>query len=432
MSCAPFNECKRSRSFMIFSLDVRRARKGDCLILHYGTNAKPGLVLIDGGPAQVYGPQLKPRLGEIRKARRLAEGEPLTVDLLMVSHIDDDHINGILELTHELVDAKAARKPLPLKVLNFWHNTFEDIIAGNPDELVASVKASFGPASLAGEPDTEGLDPHTAKVLASVGQGLRLRDDARALGLRLNSEFGRKLIQASARQPKDLPGGLKLTVAGPMEDELLALQKEHAAFLKKAKKNKEAVASFTDSSVANLSSIVVLAEAGGKRMLLTGDARGDKILLGLEKIGLLTPGGKMKVDILKMPHHGSDRNMERIFLERVVANHYVFSGDGEHGNPERKTFQMLRDARKDENFLIHLTYPLEEIDAGRKEDWKKEQAKEKARKTRSSRTQVRPNWSEKNNSLRAFFDDHPELAKQVRFVEKGKPHVIDLLEKVGF
>ena len=79
---------------MIFSLDVRRARKGDCLILHYGTKSKPGLVLIDGGPAQVYGPHLKPRLEEIRKARRLAESEPLTVDLLMVSHVDDDHING--------------------------------------------------------------------------------------------------------------------------------------------------------------------------------------------------------------------------------------------------------------------------------------------------------------------------------------------------
>jgi hypothetical protein len=417
---------------MIFSLEVRRARKGDCLILHYGTKTKPGLVLIDGGPAQVYGPQLKPRLTEIRQARRLAEGEPLTVDLLMVSHIDDDHINGILELTHELVDAKAARRPLPIKVLNFWHNTFDDIIAGNPDELIASIKASFGPASLTGEPDTEGLDPHTAKVLASVGQGLRLRDDARALGLPINSEFDRKLIKASTGRPKDLPGGLKLTVAGPMEDELLALQKEHAAFLEKGKKNQEAVASFTDSSVANLSSIVVLAEENGKRMLLTGDARGDKILLGLEKIGLLRPGGKMKVDILKMPHHGSDRNMEKIFLERVVADHYVFSGDGVHGNPERKTFEMLRAARKDDNFLIHLTYPLEEIDAERKEDWKKEQAKEKARKTKNPRTQVRSNWSEKNNSLRAFFADHPELAKQVRSVEKDKPHVIDLLDKVGF
>ena len=402
-------------------------------MLHYGTKSKPGLVLIDGGPAQVYGPQLKPRLHELRQARRLADGEPLTVDLLMVSHIDDDHINGILGLTHELVDAKAARRPLPIKVLNFWHNTFDDIIASNPDELVASVKASFGPASLAGEPDTEGLDPYTAKVLASVAQGLRLRDDARALGWRINSEFGGKLIKAPTRQPKNLQGGLKLTIAGPMEDELLALQKEHAAFLQKARKDKEALAAFTDASVANLSSIVVLAEAGGRKMLLTGDARGDKILVGLKKIGLLPARGKMKVDLLKMPHHGSDRNMERSFLERVVADHYVFSGDGEHGNPERKTFQMLRDARKDDNFLIHLTYPLAEIDAERKEDWKKEQAKERARRrTRNSRTPVRPNWSEKSNSLQAFFADHPELAKRVRFVEKGNPHVIDLLDKVGF
>ena len=40
---------------MIFSLDVRRARKGDCLLLHFGTTDEPGLVMIDGGPKGVYG-----------------------------------------------------------------------------------------------------------------------------------------------------------------------------------------------------------------------------------------------------------------------------------------------------------------------------------------------------------------------------------------
>ena len=89
----------------------------------------------------------------------------------------------------------------------------------------------------------------------------------------------------------------------------------------------------------------MLAEAGGKRMLLTGDARGDKIIQGLELIGALQPGKPMHVDVLKMPHHGSDRNMEQSFLERIVADHYVFSGDGEHGNPERATLEMLRLAR---------------------------------------------------------------------------------------
>ena len=37
---------------MIFSLDVRRARKGDCLLLHFGTKDEPGLVMIDGGPKE--------------------------------------------------------------------------------------------------------------------------------------------------------------------------------------------------------------------------------------------------------------------------------------------------------------------------------------------------------------------------------------------
>jgi hypothetical protein len=60
--------------------------------------------------------------------------------------------------------------------------------------------------------------------------------------------------------------------------------------------------------------------------ILTGDARGDKILEGLELVGLLEKGGNMHVDVLKVPHHGSDNNMAPIFFTRVTADHYVFSG----------------------------------------------------------------------------------------------------------
>jgi glyoxylase-like metal-dependent hydrolase (beta-lactamase superfamily II) len=166
---------------MIFSLDVRRAQQGDCLIVHYGTKEEPGLMLIDGGPAQVYKPELKPRLAQIRKARGLQDNAPLPIDLLMVSHIDSDHIVGVLELTKELVDAAESQDPLQLKVRRLWYNTFDEIIGNSPAELLSSVTTSFGAAALRGEPDTEGLDPTAARVLASVDQGLRLRDDARKL-----------------------------------------------------------------------------------------------------------------------------------------------------------------------------------------------------------------------------------------------------------
>jgi hypothetical protein len=421
---------------MIFSLDVRRARKGDCLLVHYGSTDDPGLVLIDGGPSQVYKPHLKPRLAQIRKARGLGSDESLPVDLMMVSHIDDDHINGILELTKELVDAKASEQPLPLKIRSLWHNTFDDIIGNTPKELLAAVTAAFGAASLSSEPDTEGLEPEAARVLASVGQGFKLRDDARNLQLRINPQFGGKLVMAEKKGDSiNIGKGLKFTVAGPMKAELVALQKDHDKFLKKNKddkKTKAALAAFTDTSVPNLSSLVLLVEVGKKSMLLTGDARGDKILEGLELVGLLKKGGKMHVNVLKMPHHGSDRNMDPIFFRRITADHYVFSGNGEHGNPERETLQMLLDESGDTDFTIHLTYPIDEIDVERKKDWNKEQQKEKTKKKNNPKTKVRENWSPKKHSLTAFFASHKDFAKKVSIVEKADLHVINLIDDIGF
>ena len=49
-------------------------------------------------------------------------------------------------------------------------------------------------------------------------------------------------------------------------------------------------------------------------------------------------------------------------------------------NPERETPQMLLQARGDEDFTMHFTYPLEEIDAKREKDWHKQQQKQKTEK----------------------------------------------------
>jgi beta-lactamase superfamily II metal-dependent hydrolase len=419
---------------VIFSLDVRRAREGDCLLLHFGTSAEPGLAIVDGGPAQVYARHLKPRLQAITAARGLPKDQPLPIDLVMISHIDDDHITGILDLTRELVMAKDARSAPLVKIRNVWHNTFDDILGNGAQELATAVSAQFAAAALGGDTGTNGLNVVSAKVLASVAQGLRLRDDARKLALRVNREFGGGLVMAAADSaPVDMGHGLMLTVMGPMKGQLVRLQKQHDHFLREHQDQRtpSALAEFTDNSIPNLSSIVVLAEVEGKRMLLTGDARGDRIIEGLELVGRLTPGGTLEVDILKMPHHGSARNMEASFLQRVRARHYVFSGNGEHGNPERETLEMLRDARPDRQYEIHLTYPVKEIDEARRKDWGTEQNKERGRRTTNPWARVRPDWSPPDNSLHAFFEAHPDMAARVRVVDADAPHVIDLLEPLA-
>ncbi|MBA2301136.1 MAG: hypothetical protein H0W08_00715 [Acidobacteria bacterium] len=430
---------------MIFSLDVRRARKGDCLLLHFGSTDTPGLVMIDGGPKSVYRPHLRPRLMEIREARGLEAHQPLPVDLLMVSHVDDDHIQGILDFTNELREAVGS--PF-VRVSRFWHNSFDAIIGKNPVELTAGVAAQFGPASLEGDlPDDatiEGVDDEdpevaesTLKVLASIVQGFRLRLDAEALEMPLNPQVSGKLIMAS-NQPLGVTSGLTFTVAGPMHPELLKLQKKHDDWLKElkeeGKKPEDVLSAFVDRSVPNLSSIVVLAKAGGKTMLLTGDARGDKILEGLEAINAITAGGTLHVDLLKVPHHGSSNNVAPTFFERITADHYVFSGDGEHGNPERETLAMLFDARGSKPFDLHLTYPIDEIDVERKKDWEKEQAKEEKRKANgTSSKEPREDWSPAKHSLATFFASHPLAAGQTLHVmQEEQPHVIDLLDELGF
>jgi hypothetical protein len=435
---------------MIFSLDVRRARKGDCLLLHFGSRAEPRLVLVDGGPSQVYGPHLKPRLEEIRHARGLQRSEPLLVDVLMVSHVDDDHIQGILDLTRELKELMNERKPVPVKVMSLWHNSFDEIIGHDAEEVTSQMTAAFPGASVFGElpPDLMLLAEEdtyldeedvldTFKVLASIGQGHRLRLDAERLNIERNFEFGSALIRAGQPTgPVEIGSGLRMTIVGPMESELEKLRRKHDQWLKELKERglapAEALAAYVDRSVANLSSIVALAECDGRSMLLTGDARGDKILEGLERADRLAPGGTLHIDVLKVPHHGSGRNLEEEFFQRITANHYVFSGNGEHGNPEREAFDMLFAARPDGDFTVHLTYTIEEIDRARAEDWAKGQGKEKARNEKRRQQDkperpVRPDWSDEKHSLAAFFADK----RSPSIIHETAAHLIELGEPLG-
>jgi hypothetical protein len=326
---------------MLFSLEVLRAKHGDCLLLHYGDPEDPKLILIDGGPTGVYKDALKPRLEELCKER----GGKLTLEMVMVSHLDSDHIRGIVELSNAL----AAEPPTlagEYKVKTLWENTFADVIAGNGTPAEAGV--ADPPAEL-----------QKASV-ASVGEGRQVRDNARLLHWTENEGFD-GLVTAPDDKGVKVDGfdPLKLTVVGPRQAELEELRKEWAKKTKDLKEAKPAeaaeIAEYLDESVYNLSSIVCVAEIEGKRMLLTGDARGDKVLLGLEAAKLLPAKGKMELDVLKVPHHGSFRNLECDFFERLPAPHLVISANGKDGNPDIPTLEMISTARPDDEFTLHLT-----------------------------------------------------------------------------
>jgi hypothetical protein len=340
-------------------LEALRAKFGDALILHSGTEAKPQLTVIDGGPPGVYNDALRPRLEELRNERGLADTTPLDIELMMVSHIDDDHISGLLELVRKLKDRQDAGQPRPWNIKRFWHNSFDDIL-DNDDLAVASTASTMSPASLGGS-----LSPQGSLLLASVKQGRELAKLLDALTLAGNKPFKGLILSSGTTKPVTI-GDLKITVVAPSKKTLAALQKKWNKEIKpllKKEKNKKSIAeiaAYVDESVHNLSSIVVLVESQGNRILLTGDGRGDHTIEGLKAANLLK-NGKLKVDVLKVPHHGSVRNVDKDYFETIVADHYVISADGKFDNPDVPTLKLISAARQDDNFTVHLTYPTDKF-----------------------------------------------------------------------
>ena len=154
-------------------------------------------------------------------------------------------------------------------------------------------------------------------------------------------------------------GGLGLTVLSPTQERVEKLYDEWEEQVKSHGWNEAHTASamaaaYVDRSVYNLSSIVVLAEFQGKKMLLSGDARGDDIVAGLKKAGLLA-SGSVRVDIFKLPHHGSCRNAAPEMFEQIVADNYVISANGENGNPDPETLGMIHKARGNDAYTVWLT-----------------------------------------------------------------------------
>jgi len=333
----------------MFIFEALRAKHGDSLLIHAGDPNEPKLIVIDGGPPGVWTDALKERLAQLHDERNLPDNKPLPIELMMVSHIDEDHIAGLLELMMEQKQRDENKDPLLFNIKRFWHNSFDDVI-GDADGATA------GSASLAA----------SLAAVASVAQGRDLRKLIERFKLDKNKPFGGLVQLGGAVKDADV-AGVKFTVIGPSTENIDALRKkwdtEIKPILKKEKAGDHAEATaFVDKSVPNLSSLVLLAEMGGKRILLTGDGRGDHALKGLETAGFLqAPDGKMEIDILKLPHHGSVRDVALEYFQRIRAKHYVASADGRFDNPDLATLKLISKARPDDDFTLHLTNPTDEF-----------------------------------------------------------------------
>jgi beta-lactamase superfamily II metal-dependent hydrolase len=335
----------------LFSLEALDAAEGDALILHYGDSAAPRHLLIDGGPRATWQRTLRPRLAQI--AERLGQ-RPLELRHLLVTHLDGDHIGGVLALAESL-----GAEDCPVQCDRFWLNTFDrTLLAHLPAPARAALAALDGLApGDAAAPDHPARPASLRAAEASVRQGQALLEQVERLHAVVNGGAPSLVAPGGAAMlPLDL-GVLDVQLVCP---NVAHLRKLAIEWERKAVKDTAATAAYVDASVFNLSSLVLVVTARGARgrrarMLLTGDARGDHVLAGLEAAGLLDGDGRAQFDLLKVPHHGSNRNLAPGFFEQVQARHYVISADGRHGNPSVETLVWIANGARSRGWRVWLT-----------------------------------------------------------------------------
>ncbi len=345
---------------MIF--EALPARYGDCLFITIeGAGGRTVRMLVDGGPRTVFKNALKPRIEAERESIALDDADPLVLDVVMVSHIDEDHIAGILDLLSAMRDADERRKPRMHDVTWLLHNSFDGLVGEGEGTVARAFRKETVLAGLGGEDAllqaaTKSKSDHTALlVLQSYPQGSKLASLAGALQIARNPP-DQTIISYEHKKPRVFKiGKAKLRIIGPLHDEIAKLREKWVDWREK-NQAPAALVAYLDKSVPNLSSIVAILESSKGRVLLTGDARGDTVLAGLEQSGDLPVGGKMHVDILKLPHHGSVHNVDLDFFQRIEADHYIASGDGTYGNPDRETLELLAQARPNDSYTVHVTY----------------------------------------------------------------------------
>lgn len=294
----------------MFDIHMLPADHGDCLWITYGEAADPKHILIDAGTTGTW-PRLKARLDR----ERAQHNGRLHFELLVVTHIDADHIGGAIKLLEEV-------GPMRVTFGEVWFNGFHHLDDEAPPDLLGAMQAEL----------------LTALIV----------DHA----FKWNTKFGRRavMVPADGMLPTHGFAGMQLTLLSPTFDELQKLKPEwvkavtdaglvpgQAAIVEDVDGGGDLLGETVedmadtpfrgDRARPNGSSIAFLAEHGGKRVLFTGDAFADVLLASLRR-GPLAQSERLVLDAFKVSHHGSRGNTDRALVEALPAKRYLISTNG--------------------------------------------------------------------------------------------------------
>ncbi|MEM6343567.1 MAG: MBL fold metallo-hydrolase [Bacteroidota bacterium] len=298
-------------------LFVLPAHNGDAFLLEYlGIDQQFHRIWIDGGLVRSYMEKGRPVLQSLIQ-------QDAKIDLMIVTHIDQDHIGGVLAFVNDSNLSKDF-------VERFWFNSGLLIASQFDHEPDRRRDVGF---------QTIGFQTR------SLNQGIKLEEF-----LLKSKRWHDKPIQ---NPHEEEIAGAKLTVLSPNEENLMKLDREWEA--EEASKSRsvpdtdfgESIEKLAakeeeeDYSIANGSSIAFIFSLKNKRILFLGDAHPSDIVQALKKLGY-SKKKKLKVSYVKLSHHASKRSVSYALLELIDCQNYIISTDGSrHGLPNKEALARV-------------------------------------------------------------------------------------------
>ncbi len=376
-----------------------QAYDGDCFLVTVYEPKKEVNLLIDCGNSETYHNSIKPYLLDMSKQRR-------KIDYLILSHIHSDHIGGAIPL---LLDNGSADDPKIIEISNVIYNGF----LGLNLELYE-------------KKDCTAQEKRIYQGIISQGQAV-LGKNITEKQITLNEELciSKLLIQgnynwnawnknelgvvvADSQMKIDIGNQSYIQFISPNREQLRRMNKKWELYVKRIYNRipnidnlhirnafeafqwiinnvdyenvqemvsanvltKEKIERMVTSRYSydytdeNMESIAFVLVCGNKKMLFLSDANIEVCRKNLEQIYGNTP---LKINLIKLPHHGSKRNISMRFLKQYYSDSYLISAGETKLRPSMETIAMILVNDYEENKKIYIVNRNQTIECFDKE-----------------------------------------------------------------
>ena len=337
-----------------------KAENGDAFLIKFDNGQN---ILIDMGMPKTYENEIRQELIELKEAEQ-------KIDLLIISHIDEDHIGGAIKFLEENKNNEI------IEISEIWHNSYKHLQFENAKVLEVKEDTLSILKSIIKQNQTTNQLNGVQNI--SCKQGSSLSSLIYKYNYSWNTTFANSAIFIENKS-EVIIGDLKFIFLSPTQEKLKKLSKKWLQELSKKKYSFEIsdeevfddafefymkflhdtdikISSISskkslnfeelseieekDNSVTNGSSLAFIIEYKDKKLLFLGDSHEDIIFESLVK--LKDKDYDLKFDLMKVSHHGSNKNISNRLINLITCNKFLFSTDGlSHKHPNLEAIAKI-------------------------------------------------------------------------------------------